>query len=79
MASNTWSTLGEIFAAPDRFTSAIPGWADPAAYGVGVLTPGGSSLADFPVVNIGAHRIEFDDAIARLTPAEACTDEQYPL
>jgi len=93
-----WAAKADIDAALERFERAIPGWARPAAYGLGVAVDG---EIVFPHVNVGEHHLpavvlaticghvrgtgvypltpaQLDQAIALLTPAEACDAYDHP-
>lgn len=48
-----WPTTEAIAAAVARFENVLPGWTRPAAYGVGLVAPDGSTR--FPRVNVGEH------------------------
>ena len=53
-----WSTLEQIRAAVDRFTSQMPGWTPTAAYGVAFVPLDDNASWSFPVVNVGwLHRL----------------------
>lgn len=47
-----WETTDEIAAARQRFEAAIPGWAAPAAYGIGRLV---DDQVEFVRINVGQH------------------------
>ena len=97
-----WETLDEIIAARTRIAASLVGWAQPAAFGIGLVPIGVEPTpAHFPVVNTGQHllpglvaasvlgyrrgscvlevsRARLDEIIARLEPAEACTEVEHP-
>ncbi len=57
MNGDAWATPEQIDAAKARLRARMPGWQDPAAFGVALVAPSavGSAEVSFPVVNNPVH------------------------
>ncbi|WP_026066164.1 hypothetical protein [Actinoalloteichus spitiensis] len=69
-----WSTPDEVRRARERMEAAIPGWTAPAAFGVGVSI---WDDVDFPVVNVGTHRLAA--VVLATVCGHASGSASYPL